>query len=67
MKKQTKSSLGGLAKPVGYAALTALFVLLAELVAGCTTVIVPNDQADTPAVTVTGAIPLGIQLNTKTN
>ena len=65
MKRKTnKSSLGGLAKLVGNAALTALFVLLAELIAGCTTVIVPNDEADTSAVTVTGAIPFGVQFNT---
>ena len=65
MKSNTlKSSLKGLAKSIGNAALTAFLVWLSEFVTGCTTVIVPNDDAETSAVTVTGAIPFGVQFNT---
>lgn len=62
--EKMKSSLKGLVKSIGNAALTALLVWLSEFAAGCTTVIVPNDDAETSAVTVTGAIPLGVQFNT---
>ena len=41
-----------------------LVAWLATVTAGCTTVIVPNDDAETSAVTVTGAIPFGVQFNT---
>ena len=63
-KKTIKSSLKGLAKSIGNAALTAFLVWLSEFATGCTTVIVPRDESDTSAVTVTGAIPLGVQFNT---
>lgn len=64
MKKNTlKSSLKGLAKSIGNAALTAFLVWLSEFTTGCTTVIVPTDDSNVPAVTVTGAIPLGVQFN----
>ena len=63
-KKTIKSSLKGLAKSIGNAALTAFLVWLSEFATGCTTVIVPRDESDKSAVTVTGAIPLGVQFNT---
>lgn len=64
MKKNTlKSSLKGLAKSIGNAALTAFLVWLSEFTSGCTTVVVPTDDSNVPAVTVTGAIPLGVQFN----
>lgn len=64
MKKNTlKSSLKGLAKSIGNAALTAFLVWLSEFTTGCTTVVVPTDDSNVPAVTVTGAIPLGVQFN----
>ena len=64
MKKNTlKSSLKGLAKSIGNAALTAFLVWLSEFATGCTTVVVPTDDSNVPAVTVTGAIPLGVQFN----
>lgn len=64
MKMNTlKSSLKGLAKSIGNAALTAFLVWLSEFTTGCTTVVVPTDDSNVPAVTVTGAIPLGVQFN----
>lgn len=64
MKKNTlKSSLKGLAKSIGNAALTAFLVWLSEFVTGCTTVVIPTDDANVPAVTVTGAFPFGVQFN----
>ena len=62
-KKTIKSSLKGLAKSIGNAALTAFLVWLSEFATGCTTVVVPTDDSNVPAVTVTGAIPLGVQFN----
>ena len=64
MKMDTlKTSLKGLAKSIGNAALTAFLVWLSEFATGCTTVVVPTDDSNVPAVTVTGAIPLGVQFN----
>ena len=64
MKMDTlKTSLKGLAKSIGNAALTAFLVWLSEFTTGCTTVVVPTDDSNAPAVTVTGAIPLGVQFN----
>ena len=62
-KKTIKSSLKGLAKSIGNAALTAFLVWLSEFATGCTTVVVPTDDSNAPAVTVTGAIPFGVQFN----
>ena len=62
-KKTIKSSLKGLAKSIGNAALTAFLVWLSEFTSGCTTVVVPTDDSNVPAVTVSGAIPLGVQFN----
>ena len=62
-KKTIKSSLKGLAKSIGNAALTAFLVWLSEFATGCTTVVVPTDDSNVPAVTVTGAIPFGVQFN----
>ena len=64
-KEKMKSSLKGLAKSIGNAALTAFLVWLSEFTTGCTTVVVPTDDSNVPAVTVTGAIPFGVQFNTK--
>lgn len=51
-----------LLKEAARAAVSALVgVLAAALNSGCTTVITPADEA--PCVSVTGAIPLGIQYN----
>lgn len=62
-KKTIKSSLKGLAKSIGNAALTAFLVWLSEFATGCTTVVVPTDDSNVPAVTVTGAFPFGVQFN----
>ena len=62
-KKTIKSSLAGLAKSIGNAALTAFLVWLSEFATGCTTVVVPTDDSNAPAVTVTGAFPFGVQFN----
>ena len=62
-KKTIKSSLAGLAKSIGNAALTAFLVWLSEFATGCTTVVVPTDDSNVPAVTVTGAFPFGVQFN----
>lgn len=60
MKEQLKS----LGKSLLQALAPGLVAWLATVTAGCTTVIVPNDDAETSAVTVTGAIPFGVQFNT---
>lgn len=60
MKEQFKS----LGKSLLQALASGLVAWLATVTAGCTTVIVPNDDAETSAVTVTGAIPFGVQFNT---
>ena len=62
-KEKMKSGLKGLAKSIGNAALTSFLVWLSEFTTGCTTVVVPTDDSNVPAVTVTGAIPLGVQFN----
>ena len=62
-KEKMKSSLKGLAKSIGNAALTAFLVWLSEFATGCTTVVVPTDDSKVPAVTVTGAFPFGVQFN----
>ena len=62
-KEKMKSSLKGLAKSIGNAVLTAFLVWLSEFASGCTTVVVPTDDSNVPAVTVTGAIPFGVQFN----
>lgn len=66
-KENIKSSLKGLAKSIGNAALTTFLVWLSEFTSGCTTVVVPTDDSNVPAVTVTGAIPFGVQFNTKSD
>lgn len=58
-----KDKLKGLGKALLQALASGLVAWLATITAGCTTVIVPNDDAETSAVTVTGAIPFGIQFN----
>ena len=59
-----KGKLKELGKTLLQALASGLVAWLATITSGCTTVIVPNDEADTSAVTVTGAIPLGFQFNT---
>lgn len=41
----------------------AIGVGASSALSGCTTVIVPKDNSKVPAVTVTGALPIGVQLN----
>jgi len=45
--------------------LAALGLAASTTATGCTTVITPSDES--PAVSVTGAIPLGFQFNNKAN
>ncbi len=59
-----KAQLKSLGKSLLQALASGLVAWLATVTAGCTTVIVPNDDAETSAVTVTGAIPFGVQFNT---
>ena len=59
-----KGKLKELGKTLLQALASGLVAWLATITSGCTTVIVPNDEADTSAVTVTGAFPFGIQFNT---
>ena len=60
MKKKTK--IKDLFKEAARAAVAAIVgVIAAALGSGCTTVITPADEA--PCVSVTGAIPLGVQIN----
>ena len=59
-----KEKLKSLGKSLLQALASGLVAWLATVTAGCTTVIVPNDDAETSAVTVTGAFPFGVQFNT---
>ena len=59
-----KDKLKSLGKSLLQALASGLVAWLATVTAGCTTVIVPRDESDTSAVTVTGAIPVGVQFNT---
>ena len=59
-----KAQLKSLGESLLQALASGLVAWLATVTAGCTTVIVPNDDAETSAVTVTGAIPFGVQFNT---
>jgi len=59
-----KGKLKELGKTLLQALASGLVAWLATITSGCTTVIVPNDETDTSAVTVTGAFPFGIQFNT---
>jgi len=45
--------------------LAALGLAASTTATGCTTVITPSDES--PAVSVTGAIPLGFQFNNRSN
>ena len=53
-------------KALGNAALTALLVWLSQFTTGCTAVVVPSDDSTAPTVTVTGALPVGVQFNSMT-
>ncbi len=61
-----KQKLLELAKALGNAALTALLVWLSQFTTGCTAVVVPSDDSTAPTVTVTGALPVGVQFNSMT-
>ena len=60
-----KGKLKELGKTLLQALASGLVAWLATISTGCTTVVVPTDDANVPAVTVTGAIPFGVQFNTK--
>ena len=61
-----KNKLLELAKAIGNSALTALLVWLSQFTTGCTAVVIPSDDSTAPAVTVTGALPVGVQFNQMT-
>ena len=65
MKELIKAKVVAALKAAAQAAVTALLTALGlgalGGVSGCTTVVVPNDEAK--SVSVTGAIPLGFQFN----
>ena len=65
MKDYLKAKIVAALKAAMQAAVTALFTALGLGVlggtSGCTTVVVPNDEAK--SVSVRGAIPLGFQFN----
>lgn len=58
-----KTRLKELGKTLLQALASGLVAWLATITSGCTTVVVPTDDSNAPAVTVTGAIPLGVQFN----
>ena len=58
-----KTRLKELGKTLLQALASGLVAWLATITSGCTTVVVPTDDSNVPAVTVTGAIPLGVQFN----
>ena len=58
-----KGKLKELGKTLLQALASGLVAWLATITSGCTTVVVPTDDSNVPAVTVTGAIPLGVQFN----
>ena len=64
MKNMIISKLKGLGKTLIQALASGLVAWLATITSGCTTVVVPTDESNVPAVTVTGAIPFGLQFNT---
>ena len=64
MKKILISKFKGLGKTLIQALASGLVAWLATITSGCTTVVVPTDESNSPAVTVTGAIPFGLQFNT---
>lgn len=64
MKNALMSKLKALGKTLIQALASGLVAWLATITSGCTTVVVPTDESNIPAVTVTGAIPFGLQFNT---
>ena len=64
MKKILISKFKGLGKTLIQALASGLVAWLATITSGCTTVVVPTDESNVPAVTVTGAFPFGLQFNT---
>ena len=67
MKNTLMSKLKGLGKTLIQALASGLVAWLATITSGCTTVVVPTDESNVPAVTVTGAIPFGVQFNSKSD
>ena len=66
MKKKFRSQMKELGKGLLQALAAGLTAWLATTFGtGCTTVITPGDDA--PSVSVTGAIPFGLQLNNLSN
>ena len=66
MKKKFRSQLKELGKGLLQALAAGLAAWLATTFGiGCTTIITPSDDA--PSVSVTGAVPFGIQLNNLSN
>lgn len=63
MSINLKSKLKELGKCVLNALAAGLTAWFATITTGCTTVITPSDEA--PTVSVTGAVPIGLQLNMK--
>ena len=61
MSEQLKSKLPGLGKALLQALASGLVAWLATTTSGCTTVVIPADDAQTPIVTVTGGVPIGLQ------
>jgi hypothetical protein len=64
MKNILMSKLKGLGKTLIQALASGLVAWIATITSGCTTFVVPTDESNVPAVTVTGAIPFGLQFNT---
>ena len=67
MKNTLMSKLTGLGKTLIQALASGLVAWLATITSGCTTVVVPTDESNVPAVTVTGSIPFGVQFNSKSD
>ena len=67
MTNALMSKLKGLGKTLIQALASGLVAWLATITSGCTTVVVPTDESNVPAVTVTGAIPFGVQFNSKSD
>ena len=67
MKNSLMSKLKGLGKSLLQAIASGLVAWLATITSGCTTVVVPTDESNVPAVTLTGALPIAVQYNGKSD
>jgi len=65
VKSKFKTVLKEVVRAAVSAFLAALGLAASSTATGCTTVITPSDES--PAVSVTGAIPLGFQFNNRSN